>query len=284
MKSVETRFFSDGRWLARGEAVLAPTAGLIAHGEGWFETLRVETGRPMFLAAHLERLVASISTVYGVDEAATVRRRAEACIAAMQPSFGEFQSGRLRLLLTRDEARVVPGSDSWQVLGEWSAYHPDTAAESEGIAVTIAAFAHPELGFLGKSASYHWSLAARQQAHLRGAREALLARDGYVLEGSTGALVWCNHGRWFSCDSPAILPSVTVAALRASGLVIETAALPLAMLEPATATPVSGLILVSALRLAIPIRSCDGRVLPSAVATARSWRAALLAAHSEAFR
>jgi branched-subunit amino acid aminotransferase/4-amino-4-deoxychorismate lyase len=278
------RYCLDGRWLAAGEPAFAPTSGLVTAGEGWFETLRVEAGRPMFLKAHLERLARSVAQGLGEEQAERALVTARRCLAAMQPSFGDFPGGdgipcgRLRLLLALDAE-----GEAWQALGEWGPHRSSAASLDSGIDAVMASFPHPGLGHLGKSASYHWSIAARREALARGAGEALLARDGRVLEGSTGALVWRRGGRWWTEGPDAVLASVTLAELRAAGIGIAEDALPVAALQ-GDAAPVDGLVLVSALRLAVAIRVVDGLALPvdHALAAAAEWRERLLARHAQA--
>lgn len=267
------RFCLDGRWLAPGEAAFAPTSGLVRSGEGWFETMRVEDGRPMFLAAHLERLSLAIASGLGDEQARRALHAARRCLTTMEPSFRDVPVGRLRLLLALDAA-----GDAWQALGEWGPYEAQPAALASGIVAVTAALPHPGLGPLGKSASYHWSMAARREALARGADEALLARDGRILEAATGALVWRHAGRWFTEDSPAVLSSVTVDALRACGVAIAPGELPAGSLA---SSALEGLLLVSALRLVVAVREVDGRGIATAMSlpTAREWRDALLGRH-----
>lgn len=274
------RYCLDGRWLEPGEPVFSPSTSLVASGEGWFETLRVESRQPMFEAQHLERLSASISQFCGADQAAPARRAASRCLAAMQSKFSEFPSGRLRLLLSRDDRRQEAEVGGWQALGEWSEHRSSTASLEQGIDVVKASFAHPGLGHLGKSTSYHWSLAARQEAQARGASEALFVRDGQIVEGATGAIAWQLQGRWFVHESAEVLKSVTLDALRRAGVSLEAGSLPIDRLHPESPTRVEGLILISALRLAMAIRRCDDWMIPSAVAEAARWRAALLGLHA----
>lgn len=275
MKYSFPHFCLDGRWLAPGEAAFAPTSGLVAAGEGWFETLRVEDGRPMFLEAHLERLSRAVAAGLGGVQSARALECARRCLAAMQPSFADFAVGRLRLLLALDAAGEV-----WQALGEWGPHVASSSSLQDGISAITASFPHPGLGRLGKSASYHWSMVARREALARGAGEALLAREGRVLEGSTGALVWLDSGRWCTEDSDAVLRSVTLQALRDSGVAIASGALRADALSIPTA---QGLVLVSALRLAVAIREVDGRALPAtaSLAAAAQWREMLLARHAK---
>jgi branched-chain amino acid aminotransferase len=285
MTPTDPRFWFDGRWLAPGEPAFAPSSRLVAAGEGWFETLRVEKGRPMFLEAHLDRLSRSVAAGPGAEQADDALHIARRCLAAMQPSFNDFPVGRLRLLLAFDAVGEV-----WQALGEWGAHASSPTALDSGMAAVMASFPHPGLGWLGKSASYHWSMAARREALAHGAAEALLVRDGRVLEGSTGAVVWQRGGRWYAEDSPAVLPSVTLAALRACGLDIASAALHIDDLHPdragsaaaRSAPPLEGLVLVSALRLAVAIRAVDGVALPTvtSLAAAAQWRDMLLLRHA----
>jgi branched-subunit amino acid aminotransferase/4-amino-4-deoxychorismate lyase len=269
------RYCLDGRWLAPGEVAFAPTSGLVTAGEGWFETLRVEDGRPMFLEAHLDRLSRSVAAGLGDPEAGYALLAARRCLGAMQASFNDFPIGRLRLLLARDAAGEV-----WQALGEWGPHASSPASLADGISAVTASLPHPGLGRLGKSASYHWSIAARREALARGAGEALFLRDGRVLEGSTGALVWRRSGLWCTEDSDAVLPSVTLAALRGCGVTVGSGELPADSLVADGG--LEGLVLVSALRLAVAVREVDGRPLPTAASleAAAAWRAVLVAAHA----
>lgn len=274
----------DGRWLSTGELAFAPSSRLVASGEGWFETLRVESGRPMFWRPHLDRLTDSIAKFCGADQVDPARYAAQHCLAAMTSKFSDYPSGRLRLVLARDDSRLDTHAGGWQALGEWSEHRSSVASLEQGLDVVIASFAHPGLGRFGKSTSYHWSLAARQEALARGASEALLVRDGEMKEGATGAIAWQSNGRWFVHESSDVLESVTLDALRRAGIQIESGTLSVDRLEPASPTRIEGLILISALRLAMAIRSCDGRALPSAVTEAERWRAALLELHAREAR
>lgn len=280
MSAGSLRYCLDGRWLAAGEAAFAPSSSLVSSGEGWFETLRVEAGRPMFLPQHLERLSNSVSQFRGPDQAPLALRAARRCLQRMASKFSEHESGRLRLILACDDSRTESETGAWQALGEWSEHRSSASSIEQGIDIVIASFAHPGLGHLGKSASYHWSLRARQEALARGASEALLVRDGIIMEGATGAIAWQSKGRWFVHESSEVLKSVTLDALRRAGVSLESGTLPVAALDPDSSGFVEGLILISALRLAMAIRSCDGRALPSAVAEAARWRTALLELHA----
>jgi hypothetical protein len=81
-------------------------------------------------------------------------------------------------------------------------------------------------------------------------------------------------------DSADVLKSVTLDALRRAGVSIESGSLSIEMLDPASPDRVEGLILISALRLAVAIRRCEGHEIPSAVDEAARWRRALLDLHA----
>ncbi len=231
----------------------------------------------MFVDHHLERLGRSVAGGLGDAHAAGALRTARQCVAAMRSAFAGRPRGRLRVLLALDAA-----GERWQALGEWGLLRSQPDSLATGIAAITASLAHPGLGVLGKSASYHWSMAARNEALARGAGEALLARDGRLLEGATGALVWRQGGGWFASGSPEVLPSVTLAQLREMGTPIGTGDLSMDALSAGASDPVEGLVLVSALRLAVAIREIDGRTLPVTAAqeAAAQWRDRLLARHA----
>jgi len=230
----------------------------------------------MALKAHLDRLSRSVASGFGPEAAESASFSAQRCVETMKPVFDEFPCGRLRLLLALDAA-----DDHWQALGEWGPHIPSPSSLEAGVAAVTASFPHPGLGSLGKSASYHWSIVARREALAQGAGEALLVRDGCLLEGATSALVWCRGGRWSSSDSPAVLPSVTLATLRETGVAIDAGELRSDVLKPGVAAPIEGLVLLSALRLAVAVSSVDGTVLPTgrSLRVAAEWRAKLLAHH-----
>ena len=289
--SFPIRYRLDGRWLAPGEAAFAPSSGLVMAGEGWFETLRVEGGRPMFLPEHLARLGRSVAAALGAEHAECALHSARACLNGMSTAFDELPCGRLRLLLALDSV-----GEAWQALGEWGPHVSSSSSLEGGLRAVVASLPHPGLGVLGKSASYHWSIAARREALARGAGEALLVRDGRVFEGATGALVWRRGGRWYTDGSPAVLPSVTLDVLRRCGVDIGAARLSVGDLGLTTdrsaaadvggasrdAARIEGLVLVSALRLAVAVREVDGVALPTAAAleAAAAWREALRARHA----
>ena len=260
------RFLLDGRAVAAADAVLGAETGLVRSGEGWFETLRGEQGRWMFEAAHLARMSASVAAA-GLDAGAAL----QAARATLQAAAIDGANPvRLRLLVTPSPA----GESGWQSLGELSDYAPPEAHYRSGIVLRSAASEHPGLGQLGKSASYHWSQFAQREAERAGADEALFWRAGAVAECARSTLLWRECGRWWTPDAGGLLASVTLAALEAGGLEVARGSLDASRLAVS-----EGLVLVSALRLAAPVRSLDGNALPLLADEAAALRALLLAQH-----
>lgn len=260
------RFLLDGRAVAAADAVLGAETGLVRSGEGWFETLRGEQGRWMFEAAHLARMSASVAAA-GLDAGAAL----QAARATLQAAAIDGANPvRLRLLVTPS-----PASESgWQSLGELSDYAPPEPRYTSGIAICSAASEHPGLGQLGKSASYHWSQFAQREAERAGADEALFWRAGAVAECARSTLLWREGGRWWTPDAGGLLESVTLAALEAGGLEVARGSLDASRLAAC-----EGLVLVSALRLAAPVRLLDGRALPLLADEAAALRALLMSLH-----
>jgi 4-amino-4-deoxychorismate lyase len=260
------RFLLDGRPVAAADAVLGAETGLVRSGEGWFETLRCEQGRWMFEGEHLARMEASVAAA-GLDAGAAL----QAARATLQAASSDAaRTARLRLLVTPSPA-VEAG---WQALGELADYAPPASHYRAGIALCSAASEHPGLGRLGKSASYHWSQFAQREAERAGADEALFWRQGAVAECARSTLLWREGGRWWRPDAGGLLESVTLAALEAGGLEVARGSLDASRLAAC-----EGLVLVSALRLAAPVRSLDGRALPLLADEAAALRALLLAQH-----
>ena len=262
------RFLLDGRAVAAADAVLGAETGLVRSGEGWFETLRGEQGRWMFEGEHLARMSASIAAA-GLDAGAALQAARATLQAA---SIDAARPARLRLLVTPS-----PRADAgWQALGELADYAPPEAHYRSGIALCSAASEHPGLGRLGKSTSYHWSQFAQREAERSGADEALFWRQGAVAECARSTLLWREGGRWWRPDTEGLLASVTLAALEAAGLEVARGSLDASRLAAC-----EGLVLVSALRLAAPVRSLDGAALPLLADEAAALRALLLAQHEQ---
>ena len=154
----------DGSCVAEASAVLPADSALVRFGEGWFETLRIERGRAMFLEAHRTRLHRSVQAA-GYDSHQPLQlfdATAAALVAAHRERSSSDEEtptiGRLRILVTPRD------SGGWSALGRCEPYAPPVQAYRSGLRASIASLPHPQWGRIGKSASYHWSIMARREA------------------------------------------------------------------------------------------------------------------------
>lgn len=265
--SSDVRYWLDGRLLNEPMLSIHPESPLLRAGEGWFETLRVESGVALGWEAHLARLRRS-ARAGGVEPQALDA----ALDRAVSPVSGSLQGcdcARLRIALWPGDAVGSPP----RVLVSLGPYPIPSEVYQYGLTAITSTLKHPGLGAFGKSLSYHWSRLARLEASELGAEEALLANEQGLIEASTASLVWSEGGQWYSTSGESgSLASVTLERLRSAGLSIA----PRAYVAP-DVVRAEGLMLVSALRLVVSVRSLDGQALPDRCHIAAQWRERLLA-------
>jgi 4-amino-4-deoxychorismate lyase len=294
-----SQHWMDGKPLTESWVPISMDSPLLQTGEGWFETIRVESGVPLRLAAHLARLRTAL-LASGMRE----KSLRDALAQGLDPALVAAQQcpcARLRLIAVpappsstssptaSPSTSPAPSPNATpSVLVSLSPYNPPEKAYGEGLAVITSRWPHPRSGHLGKSLSYHWSRVARREAELQGAEEALLtahgigvdtaasaaehAKSGW-LEASTASLLWPGASGWCSTSGLAgTLASVTVEGLRQLGVAVSSRSV-----APRHEIFERGLLLVSALRLVVAVRSIDGQPLPDLTAAAAQLRARLLA-------
>jgi len=238
------------------------------YGDGFFETLRAEDGRPQFLKEHLARLRASAQAFrIPFSENFSWEERLGRVLAANGLSQG---LARVKILLTRGAAAGLglPG-EARPTLVIWAqSYTPPSPGEyAQGWPLAI--FPERRTTFIGrhKSLNYLFYLTARQYALDRGANEALILEvDGLVSEGAATSLVYTQDGVFYTPQAPSALPGVTLEVL---GRGLKRRGLALKFL-PTTLTQLSqdeGLWLTNALMGVMPVSSLDGRSLPLSPAT-----------------
>ena len=208
--------FVNGKFLPTSQATVSVQDRGLLYGDGLFETIRAEAGRPLWLRQHLTRLAQS----------------GAALNLALPPDFPwENQIRELlqrnglghglaavKILITRGEiaALGLPTTDQPTIIIYARQYEPPSAEEYR-LGWPVMSFPERRTNFLSrhKSLNYLFCLAARQYAVDRGGREGLiLEADGAVSEGSTAGLLWQEDDTFFTPLSENALPSVTVAVLR----------------------------------------------------------------------
>jgi branched-subunit amino acid aminotransferase/4-amino-4-deoxychorismate lyase len=234
----------NGRFVPAGEVHVDPADAGFLFGDGLFETLRVDDGRPRGVSAHLDRLLAGLQRL-GVEipESRCDLGRAvnEVAKAALQPV------ARLRITVTRSATRLI-ATAPYEPPEE-----PVAAVLSRGYRIDSRS---PLAGL--KSLSYQANRLALREAEARGAFETLLLNEhGRLSEGarSNVALVLAE-GVFTPPESEGCLPGTIRRRLLERGALRER---PLTLADLAAAR---GLLLTNSLIGVLAVSRIDGRELP----------------------
>ena len=238
------------------------------YGDGFFETLRAEDGRVLFLDEHLSRLRAS-AQAFRLSFPADLpwEKRLQELLAANGLLTG---LAAVKILLTRGEAPGLGLPAAWSpTLVIYARPYVPPSPEEYATGWPVVVFPERRTTFIGrhKSLNYLFYLAARQYALDQGAREALiLEADGSVSEGAATSLVLAMKERLFLPAAASALPGVTVAVLARSlkrrGKNLEQTPRSLSEVEQA-----DGLWLANSLMGLMPVSSLAGKPVPLASET-----------------
>lgn len=235
------------------------------YGDGFFETLRVEDGRPLFWGDHLARLRASARCFrLTFPEGVPWEERLARLLEANRLGAG---LAAVKILLTRGVAPELglPQDTRPTLVIYARAYHPPSPAEYAA-GWPVATFPERRSTFLGrhKSLNYLFYLAARQYALDQGAREAIiLEADGLISEGAATSLVYLQAGGFFTPEAGSALPGVTIGGL-ARGLARRGRRLEPVPTPPSQLRKAEGLWLVNSLMGLMPVAFLDGQAVPLA--------------------
>lgn len=248
----------NGRLVAPGEVRIAPDDAGFLFGDGLFETLRVDGGRPRDLPAHLDRLLAGLERL-GIDtpESRCDLGRAvnEVAKAAPQPL------ARLRITITRGTA-----AGPTRLIAAFP-YEPPVEPVAAVLLPDCRIDSRSPLAGL-KSLCYQKNRLALLEAEARGAFEALLLNEhGRLAEGSRSnvALV-LPEGIFTPPESEGCLPGTVRRRLLERGALRER---PLTLEDLAAA---SGLLLMNSLVGVLAVARIDGREIPVSPEAARLRR------------
>jgi branched-chain amino acid aminotransferase len=246
----------NGRIVPLEEVRVPPTDAGFLFGDGLFETLRVDAGRPRDLSAHLDRLFAGLLRL-GIappdDRCSLGRAVTEVAKAAPGPV------ARLRITVTRSETRLItaspyepPGEDLYRQ-GVAAVLLPELRVDSRS----------PLAGL--KSLCHQANRLALRQAEAQGAWEALLVNEhGRLAEGSRSNLALVlPDGIFTPPESEGCLPGTVRRRLLERGEIRER---PLSLEDLAAA---KGLLLMNSLIGVLPVSRVGGRELPVGPEAAR---------------
>jgi branched-chain amino acid aminotransferase/para-aminobenzoate synthetase component 1 len=260
--------FVNGKFLPASQATVSVQDRGLLYGDGLFETIRAEDGRPLWLRQHLTRLAQSGAEIN----------------LALPPDFlwkNQIREllqrnglGRglaaVKILITRGEiaALGLPATNQPTIIIYARQYEPPPAEEYR-TGWPVMSFPERRTNFLSrhKSLNYLFCLAARQYAVDRGGREGLiLEADGTVAEGSTAGLLWQEDDTFFTPLSENALPSVTVAVLQEAlshrGITLKAKPVTVARLLQA-----QGVWLANSLIGLVPVASLDRQEVSVSVET-----------------
>ncbi|WP_346355736.1 aminotransferase class IV [Azotosporobacter soli] len=191
------------------KAAASPFDHGFLYGNGLFETMEVWGGRPVDLAAHIERLRHGAKVLGWPDlPLEDIRQSLRGAIAANQVRFGY-----VRLTLSRGIGPTRPNDSICGPVQVWC--FADTikrTADAEPWSLSTVSIRRNETSPLSqiKSANYLESILARKEAKAKGSDEALMLNTfGLVAECSTANLFFVKGGNLLTPDrSSGILPGV----------------------------------------------------------------------------
>ena len=180
--------YLDGQVVPASEALVSVFDHGLMTGDGVFETVLVQSGRPFALARHLARLERSAT---GMGLALPHLDELERAVAAVAASVAELERARLRLMLTGGRAPLGSArGDARPSL--FAAAAPLPPPRPGPAAVAIAPWPRNERGALTglKTTSYGENVVALEWATARGAVEALFGNTAGNLCEGTGSNVF----------------------------------------------------------------------------------------------
>jgi len=238
----------NGRLVPAAEVRIAPDDAGFLFGDGLFETLRVDGGRPRDLSAHLDRLLAGLERLgIATPESRCDLGRAVAEVAEASPR----PQARLRITISRGTlagpTRLITASP----------YEPPVGTVAAVLLTDFRIDSRSPLAGL-KSLCYQTNRVALGEAEARGAFEALLLNEhGRLAEGarSNVALV-LPEGIFTPPVSEGCLPGTVRRRLLERGALRER---PLTLEDLAAA---GGLLLMNSLIGVLPVARVDGGEIP----------------------
>jgi branched-subunit amino acid aminotransferase/4-amino-4-deoxychorismate lyase len=202
----------NGCFLPMDQARISPVDRGFLYGDGFFETIRAERSKILWLPLHLERLEASLRqfkiTLDPTPDWDSILKR------LLDENGLSRKIAAIKILVTRGISNSLgfPEAAKPTICIMASPYNPPSRRlYEEGCKLHVyrEGFAHPLAGH--KSLNYLFNLSARQAALDCGCDMAMiLDREGLVTETCTGSLFAFTEGQWWRPVSPFELPGTAV--------------------------------------------------------------------------
>ena len=207
-------------------------------GTGLFETLRTENGSVQFLTRHMRRVIASarVLKIPVPDEDLISQAIDELLLATPHPV------GRLRLSFSSER---------------FIATHESYTADSNPFKVMVSQELSSTVGRQYKVFPYSGRLGLLQEATAAGCDELIqIDHNDRVCEGAVSNYAFRIDGQW---RTPPITAGILPGVIRA--LAVEKCGVVVKDLSRTDATSCEAAIVMSSLKIALPIASIDGRSL-----------------------
>ena len=207
-------------------------------GTGLFETLRTEDGSVQFLARHMRRVVASARVLeIPVPDEDLISRAIDELLVATP-----HEVGRLRLSFSKDR---------------FIATHESYNSESKPLNVMVSKELSSSVGRQYKVFPYSGRLALLQEATAAGCDELIQIDKGdRVCEGAVSNYAFRIDGQW---RTPPITAGILPGVIRA--LAVEKCGVAVKDLSRADVLSCEAAIVMSSLKIALPVGAIDGRTL-----------------------
>ena len=207
-------------------------------GTGLFETMRTENGSVQFLARHMRRVVASARVLeIPVPDEDLISQAIDELLVATP-----LRVGRLRLSFSKDR---------------FIATHESYIASDQPLKVMVSEELSSTVGRQYKVFPYSGRLALLQEAIAAGCDELIqIDGDGRVCEGAVSNYAFRIEGQW---RTPPITAGILPGVIRA--LAVEKCGVVVKDLSRADASSCEAAIVMSSLKIALPVASIDGRNL-----------------------
>ena len=219
--------WSNGSFQAMEEIKLFPYFRGLQYGDGFFETLRADSGKVYYLDQHLKRL-ASSAKAFNINFSTDADWQA---VISQLLALNDLQNScaRIKIILCRGPVATLglPGPEKEAVLITASPYSPPDAAKlAQGVKLITYSSDCPNNLSGHKSLNYLFYLVSRQYALSIGYDDAIIVdSDGRISETSTGTLLFNYADIWLTPESWYQLPGITIAAVKeifkAENLAIE---------------------------------------------------------------
>jgi len=192
------QIYVNGKLAAAGGAAISALDRGLLYGDGVFETIRVYSGRPFMLDAHLERMAEGCSVIsLPMPDPKEIKRGAERVLEA-----NGLSDAYLRITVTRGATGSL-----WHDLAQASPTiiimtKPFSPQEfGEGLRLAVSTFRSDEQSPLSriKQAGILWKILARAEAKRAGMDDAvLLNTNGHIAEATSANILWMRSGTLYT--------------------------------------------------------------------------------------